>query len=162
MGMVYLLCGLATAGKTTLAKKLEKEHDAIRFTLDQRMIEKTNLTIFDEAYGRLVSIEKELIWQEAQQYLTNGQDVILDWSLWSKSARKEWSQKVLEAGYSYKLFFLDVPLDELKQRLVIRNAQNLEFVHVALVEELERFSHIFEPPTVAENLNLEVVRKGDT
>ena len=48
MPTVYFLCGMPTAGKTTLAKKLQKEHDAVRFTLDQRMIQKTDYSIHDD------------------------------------------------------------------------------------------------------------------
>ena len=162
MAIVYFLCGLASSGKTTIAKQIEAEQGAVRFTLDQRMREKYSYTIFDDEYGPLATQEKELIWQEAQAIVQNGQDVILDWSLWSRQARVEWPQKVVAAGYDYKLIYLDVPLDVLRQRLADRNANRPAAVHDIPLEELERFSKIFEPPSTDEGLNLEVISVENT
>ena len=157
MATVYFLCGLAAAGKTSLAKKLASEKDAVRFTLDERMIAKYDYTIYDPQYGPLATKEKELIWEEAQDFLANGRDVILDWSLWSKKARVEWPQRVLAAGYDYRLYYLDASLEILRRRLSKRNTENNSRTHYISIAELERFSNIFEAPTEAENLNLEVI-----
>lgn len=156
MAIVYFLCGLPCAGKTTTAKKLEAK-GAARFTLDERMIKKYDYSIFDDEYGPLANQEKDLIWEEAQQVLRAGDDVILDWSLWNRNVRVEWPQKVTVAGYEYKLFYLDVPLEILKKRLAARNTNKPKFAHSAPLEELERFSKIFEPPTRDEGLNLEII-----
>ena len=126
------------------------------------MREKYSYTFFNDEYGPLATQEKELIWQEAQAILQNGQDVILDWSLWSRQARVEWPQKVVAAGYDYKLIYLDIPLDVLRQRLANRNANRPAAVHEIPIEELERFSKIFEPPSTDEGLNLEVISVENT
>ena len=153
--MIYLFAALPTAGKTTLARQLESTHDAVRFTLDERMINKYEFTIFDDEYGPLAAQEKDLIWQEAQVLLNQGQSVSLDWSLWSQKARQEWISKIEGAGYTYKLFYLDVPLSTIKDRLTIRNTQTDELPVFAIpYEEIVRFSKIFQPPTADENLNL--------
>lgn len=157
MATVYLLCGLPTSGKTTLARKLEREKKAVRFTLDERMIVKYNLTIFDEAYGQLANEEKYLIWGEAQHLLATGKNVILDWSLWNRNARHEWTQKVLDAGYSYELIYLQVPIIALRQRLADRNEKNITTVHYISIKELNRFSQIFEAPSADEDLTLTVI-----
>jgi len=160
LATVYFLCGMAASGKTTFAKKLAAEKAAVRFTLDERMIAKYDYSIYDEAYGDLAGKEKLLIWEEAKTVLAFGVDVVLDWSLWSKQARQEWSQKALAAGYDYKLYYLKVPLEALRQRLVSRNDSAQLFTHFIPVEELERFSGIFEPPTSTENLKLEIIMEG--
>ena len=157
MTTVYFLCGLAASGKTTYAKQLEAEIGAVRLTLDARMIAKCDYSIFDEEYGRLVAEEKEQMWVEAQEYLAHGRDVVLDWSLWSRQARQHWTERVVTAGYTYKLIYLEASLDLLRQRVTTRNAQKTEQTHHIPVAELERFSKIFEPPTAHENLNLEIV-----
>ncbi len=157
MAIVYFLCGLPTSGKTTFAKKLELENGAIRLTLDARMISKYDYSIFDEEYGRLAAKEKQIMWEEAQVILDQGGDIVLDWSLWSQKARIEWSQKVLAAGYEYQLIYLDVSLNVLRQRSVKRNVEAPPETHFIDVAELERFSKIFEPPTSAENLRLQII-----
>ena len=155
---VTFLCGLAASGKTTFAKKVAAETGAIRLTLDERMIQKTTLTIYDDEYGRLVTIEKELMWQEAQHLLDTGHNVILDWSLWSRRARLKWSQMVIASGHEYLIVYLDIPLALLKQRLVTRNAANAPLTHAISIVELERFSKIFEPPLAEEKLNLKIIQ----
>lgn len=158
MPTVYLLCGLSGSGKTTTAKKIAEEHNAVRFTLDERMIHKYTHSIYDEAYGILAKQEKELIWQEAQSILQKGQDVILDWSLWSQQARQEWTQKILQAGYTYHLYYLATPLDTIKQRLTSRNQQNLPGTHSIPFTEVERFTAFFEPPNASEGLHMSVIQ----
>lgn len=157
MATIYFLCGLPASGKTTYAKRLEAEMGAVRLTLDARMMAKYDYSIFDEEYGRLVVAEKEQMWVEAQEYLAHGRGVILDWSLWSRPARQQWTNRVTTAGYTYKLIYLKVPLAILRQRLTTRNAQQPPQTHHISVAELERFSQIFEPPTSDEALNLEIV-----
>jgi predicted kinase len=157
MPIVYFLCGLTTSGKTTFAKKLAAETGAVRLTLDERMIAKHSYTIFDDEYGPLAAQEKELMWAEALTYLAKETAVILDWSLWSKQARQEWTQRVIQAGYNYKLFFLDVPLERIQQRLAVRNLEQSTTTHHIPFEEVVRFSKIFERPSFDENLNLEII-----
>lgn len=157
MSKVYFLCGLAASGKSTLARRLEREKGAVHFSLDERMLAQTDLSIFEDEYGRLVQLEKEKIWQEALRLLHQGQEVILDWSLWSRAARAEWTNRVQAVGYDYQLFYLKTSLELLRERLAIRNANPGRTAHVVPFEEVERFSRIFEPPSPEENLNLEIV-----
>jgi predicted kinase len=160
LATVYFLCGMPTSGKTTLAKKLEEEHQAIRFTLDERMIAQYDFSIDDDEYGPLAAEEKMTMWHEGQRALAVGQDIILDWSLWSKSARYEWSQRILDAGFDYKIYYLDATLEILCQRATVRNADQEIVAHFISLTELERFWEIFQPPIVSENLNLEIILQG--
>ena len=163
MGMVYLMCGMAAAGKTTFAKKIAAETGAIRYTLDERMIAKyPNVTIMDdEVYGGLVHDERKLIWEEAKEELANGRDVILDWSLWNPTLRQLWIGRVQDAGHDYKLFYLERTIDQLWQRLEKRNGDETAVAHEIPYEELVRFAEFFQPPTAEENLNLQIVPWGE-
>lgn len=156
--MIYLLCGLPSSGKTTLANKIVTEQGAMRFTLDQRMISKYDLSFDDDRYGPLAAQEKELIWHEARPILNGGGHVVFDWSLWSRAARQEWTTRAINAGFDYLLYYLDIPLANLRQRLEARNAARPPGVHVISVAELERFHPLFEPPSASEGLNLRIIR----
>jgi predicted kinase len=157
MATVYFLCGMAASGKTTFAKELAARKNAVRLTLDERMIAKCDFSIFDEQYGLLAGTEKLKMWDEAKEILSQGRDVVLDWSLWSRDSRAEWTQKAIATGHDYKLIFLNVPFETLRQRLSRRNLAAPALTHIIPLEELERFWGIFEPPSDQEGLNLEIV-----
>lgn len=161
MATAYLFCGLPGSGKTTLARELERRLHAVRFTLDHRMLTKHALPIFDERYGQLARAEKELIWSEALELLRGGRDVILDWSLWSRRARAEWTSKVVDSGNNYALFFLRVPPEVLNQRLTRRNNDATAQAHHIPLDELERFSHVFEPPQLDEGIRFEIIESNE-
>ncbi|MEM8531378.1 MAG: AAA family ATPase, partial [Chloroflexota bacterium] len=52
--IVHLMCGLPTSGKTTFARRIATERRAIRFTLDEWMINLYDYTIYDPEYGEYV------------------------------------------------------------------------------------------------------------
>lgn len=157
---VHLFCGLPTSGKTTFAKELEQNHKAIRFSLDEWMIELTDATIFDAEYGEMAEKLKELFWQTAVPLLQQGTDVILDWSLWSRERREKWIGRITELGADYTLYYLNIPPVVLRQRLEKRNAELPPGVHPLPVAELDRFIPLFEPPTAEENLNVVQIYLG--
>ncbi len=143
---VHLFCGLPTAGKTTLAKELEQSHNAVRFTLDEWMIDLSDASIFDDEYGMLVEKLKERIWQTAVSILQQGIDVILDWSLWNPERRQKWTERVTEMGAEYILYYLNIPPVVLRQRLQARNDSLPDGAHALPLAELDRFAPLFQPP----------------
>ena len=158
MATAYLLCGLPASGKTSLARRLEFELGAIRLTLDERMRALREFDISSDTYGARADSEKLKIWEEAKTQLGMGRDVILDWSLWNQTVRREWVSRVTTAGYDYKLFYLQVPLETLRTRLSVRNADPIIGAQHIPIAELERFSKLFDPPSAAEEgLKFEVI-----
>ena len=157
---VHLFCGLPTSGKTTLAKELEKSHKAVRFSLDEWMIDLTDATIFDAEYGEMADKLKELFWQTAVSILKQEVDVILDWSLWNHERRQKWIGRITELGADYTLYFLNIPPVVLRQRLEVRNNDLPSGAHPIPISELERFIPLFEPPTPDENLNVVQIYLG--
>lgn len=75
---LYLICGLPGSGKTRLAKKLEKENQAIRFTLDEWVISLYGHGYPVKLYPVYEKRCKELIKSLAMQLLKQRNSVILD------------------------------------------------------------------------------------
>ncbi|HEU5043946.1 MAG TPA: ATP-binding protein [Nocardioidaceae bacterium] len=103
---VHLLAGLNGAGKTTHARRLERECPAVRFTLDEWMLRLYQRRYDDPEYPDLADRCRGLIWKTAQQVLSTGIDVVLDWNLWSRSRRQIWRDKVESAGHHPVLHYL--------------------------------------------------------
>ncbi|MCP4425602.1 MAG: alpha/beta fold hydrolase [Chloroflexi bacterium] len=151
---VHLLCGLPGAGKTTLAHKMAKKHDAMRFTLDEWMADLCDYSVFDEKRGAYAVRCRERIWETAVQALTLGNDVVLDWSLWSREQRADMLAKINAVGAEHVLYYLNVPLHELRRRLTTRLEERPAHAHQIPLDQLDRYAPIFEPPTEDEGLNL--------
>jgi hypothetical protein len=153
MATVHLMCGLPGSGKTTVARRLEVEQEALRFTLDEWMLRLFDLTPFDANYAPAVGRVRELIWDTASKLVACGNDVVLDWSQWSREMRSEATGRVESMGAVAALHYLNVPLNVVEERLRLRNAVRPPGSHVVDADGLRRFATtLFEPPTDEERL----------
>lgn len=162
MNTVHLICGLPGAGKTTLAKKIEEEHRALRFSLDEWLI-----TLFGryeitpdnhKAHVERVLACRNIIWVMAERALKIGIDVILDDGFFLKQHRAEYRDLILKAGAKPKLYFVDVDAKILLERLRCRN-EDLPTNNFAIENNLmEYFFSLFEPPSENEQIELVAVK----
>lgn len=118
MATLFLMCGLPGSGKTTLAKRLEREHSALRLTPDD-WIAAFAFDPYDDVKRAAV---EEQQWQLAARVLELGTNVILDFGVWSRTERDSFRARAHAVGASTVLHFLDVPREELRRRLKARNA----------------------------------------
>lgn len=141
---LVLLCGLPGAGKTTVAKRLERRLSAVRLCPDE-WLAGLGLDPFDgEARERV----ERCLWQHTQALLVSGAVVILENGFWERAERDEKRLLAREMGAAVELRYLRVPIEELERRVARRNH---EPGAIALTAELLRsFQAQFEPPTPAE------------
>lgn len=136
---VYLVHGYLAAGKTTCARRLEKETGAIRFSVDEWYL---RLHVGDEPtehldsdrWERLISLLDE-VWTGVA---ARGVDVILDFGFWSRSARDR--ARSLAASLDAQVVLYSLVCDEAtaKQRCLVRNEHpNGSFIiHDSAFEQL--------------------------
>lgn len=120
MAKAYLLYGFAGAGKTTLAKRLEAETGAVRFSADAWIAELYGLAPQDMA--RAEARVKGLIWSYSERLLVLGLDVVLDFGFWSRAERDEARRQVHASGAEPQLVAVTAPFSEMKRRVQARNA----------------------------------------
>lgn len=144
---LHLLVGLPGSGKTTLARRLEAEHRALRLSPDEWMMPLFGAGNVD---GKRALLERRLLWGVAARALTLGVDVVLDFGLWSRPEREEYRARAEALGARVALHVLDVPREELWRRLEARNRDLPPATFPVTREELDEWTRWYEPPTAEE------------
>jgi predicted kinase len=143
---LILICGLPGSGKTTLAKRLAAETPALRLCGDEWM-DQIGINLDDEdARDRI----EKLFWNLAQELLRLGQNVILESGFWRRTDRDEKRLGARALGAAVDLFFLDVPFEQLWERLAARNTSDLGGVVPITRARLQGWAPLFQPPDQAE------------
>jgi predicted kinase len=146
MPILHLICGLPGSGKTTLATRLEGNLPALRLEPDEWMAR-----IVGDGYDEAKRAAVESVqWEIAARALSLGINVILEHGFWSRSERDDFRARAAALGADTKLYYLEVPLDELKRRIALRNAALPPDTFHVDVAQLDLWAGQFEPPALDE------------
>ena len=148
------MCGLTGSGKTTLAKRLEREENAVRFSVDEWMIDLFGHHMPREVFDERLATLRDLLWSAARRLLELEVNVVLDFGFWKRAERLDFHARARAAGAIPLLYFFDLPLSELRRRLEVRNERLEKGTFEVTPEMLDVFSSRFEPPSETEELNL--------
>src|SRR5579864_3622 len=117
------MVGLPCSGKTTLARKLEREQSALRLTTDEWHVSLFGQDAEEPEHDARHSLIEAMLWTVASRALELGTNVILDFGFWAREEREDYRARAKALGASSEVHFLDVPPDELMRRLIARNLQ---------------------------------------
>lgn len=117
---LHLIHGYIGVGKTTFAKKLERELNCVRFTSDEWVIALHGDNPPQDKFRDYEDRIKVLIWQVAKRILETGNDVILDSGAWKRSERDHWRSMAKEMNTGFKLYNVTCSFETAKQRTLRR------------------------------------------
>lgn len=120
MSTVHLMCGYIGFGKTTIAKQLEKQLGARRFTPDDVMIELFGTEVGDDFMDKANKVD-QYIWEQIALAIKTGQDVIYDAGSWSADDRKYVMQRLKKLGAKALWHQVNCDIDLAKQRTLARS-----------------------------------------
>jgi predicted kinase len=143
---VYLLCGFIGAGKTTFAKQLEARTGAVRITKDEWLIQMVGNDPTIAGYEDYDSRMCELSRNDALQLAAKGIDVIIDEGFWAKEQRDEMRRRSVEAGAKPVVYFLDTPIDTIRERVARRNMTPAKDSFTISRDLLDGYLTYWEPP----------------
>src|ERR1041384_7664664 len=150
MATLYLMVGLPCSGKTTLARKLEREKSALRLTPDEWHVALFGQDAEEPEHDARHSLIEAMLWNIASRALELGTNVILDFGFWAREEREDFRSRAKQLGASSEVHFLDVPEEELLRRLARRNAQpSLMAFHIP-EEMMQPWIAFFQKPTLDE------------
>ena len=146
MATLYLMVGLPGTGKTTAAKRIEVEQQALRLTKDEWMKALYGAdnpeAASDVIEGRLVDI--------GLRALELGVDVVIDFGLWGRDERSALRQAAADLGAAVELRYLELSRDEQRLRIDQRLADEPHTTWHLTDEELAAYAAIISVPTPGE------------
>jgi len=113
------MCGVAGSGKTTSAQWLETQ-GYVRLSVDEEIWHRSGRYGIDytpDQYARLSQEVEDVLRQRLVDLIGQGLDVVVDLSFWRRASRELYKQLVETAGGRWRLVYLQVPSDVLRQRL---------------------------------------------
>lgn len=152
--VAHIVVGFISSGKTTFARRLEKETGAVRFTKDEWMVRLFGNTPpkdkFEEYDNKMTSLARDM----ALECLKAGTDVIIDEGFWEKEHRDEIREKVEKVGAIPKMYYLKVPLEVMKARTLKRTEKPPVDSFTIDEDSFNHYWKFFQPPDKDEDFTL--------
>ena len=152
MAKVIMTCGRICCGKSTYARKLQENRNAVILSIDE-----ITLAMFPEGAGEMhdtyVLRAEQYLLSLSLQILESGADVILDWGLWTRAQRDRLRAFYTGHGVENEIHYLRLSPEEWERRIRKRNAeQKKEEPQAYFVDEglLRKVDSLFEEPSDTE------------
>lgn len=148
MNSLYLLCGKPGCGKTTLAKKLNKEFGVIHLSADDFMLKLFGEIADRQLFDEKLNATKNLIYEICKQLLVKN-DVVLDFGFWTRKERNE--IKSIFKNSNVVLVYLKLDNEKIFKQIEKRNANLKNNEYFMDKTTFDFLSTKFEEPTNDEN-----------
>ncbi len=161
--MIHFVFGPTGAGKTSYARQLAANRNAIRFSVDEWMSalffpDIPGELTFEWAMARVHRCEAQ-IWSTARQLLAQGKEVVLEISMSTKELREKQRKLAETAQFPYTLHYLDADIEVRRTRVRNRNQQKGATYAFDVNDSMFDFvEKMFEVPTQQELAGAEIVK----
>ncbi|WP_409274987.1 AAA family ATPase [Neobacillus sp. SCS-31] len=146
--LVVMMCGVAGSGKTTFSQQLEKE-GFVRLSIDEEIWATHGRFGIDFPIEKIeeykIEAERRLC-NQLTELIRDKQQVVIDFSFWNRAKRDKYKQLIEESGGKWKLIYLNVHPDDLRERLKIRNKRFDANAFPISEEILSSYLNGFETP----------------
>lgn len=163
--LVHLVCGPTGAGKSTYSEKLTQALGGVRFSIDEWMErlhnpDKPDQASFEWFYDR-VQRNCAQMRVVAERLAELGTPSVFDCGLTNSTERAIFADWAEGHGFSYRLHFVDVPVDIRWTRVERRNRERAGTFQFHVDRGMFDFIEaLWEPPNAAEHARMAVTVIG--
>lgn len=149
MSKLYIMCGLAFSGKSTLSRKIAEHTGSRRIAFDELWVEKDKeQPIPQNADGwRLI---RKIAQGEVSKTLKEGKSVVYDDNNVKFEHREELRKIAKEQGLADVVIYLNTPMEIIRKRESANRVTGAR--HEVKSENFENVAIQFEIPTLEENV----------
>ena len=153
MGKVILICGKIGSGKTTYAKKLERQLNAVIITQDELMYGLFGNEFYHnnrEQYEMYCAWVEEFVKRKAGEIAKAGATVICENGFWARSEREQLKKRYADMGVVCELHYMDISEEQRIKNIQKRNEAILRKECDESFMHEEDYDHYFEIPDADE------------
>ncbi len=126
---LYVLCGFPYSGKTHLAQEILKNTSCVYVSMDNVLKElgydwNTNTLPDEKGWEKVVNLS----YQESKKALMGSHNVLYDSTNHTKVSRDKLRQIAKETGAEFKIIYIDVSVDVIRQRWEENKVSKRRFV----------------------------------
>lgn len=148
------MCGFIGFGKTTTARKIAAQHNAVLLTHDDFMVrlygrESVPEPVFRDRWHKT----DDLLWDIAEKIVCAGGSVVLDYGFWSKGSRKAAVERAGRFCSSITFHQIECPMETARERLLKRSESDPSAMNIS-GETFDSLAAKYEPITPDEGLDV--------
>ncbi len=140
---LYIIQGFIGAGKSTFSRKLALETGACHFNPDEWVSKLYNKEEYMKNWNECFDKAVRHLWERTKEALMDGHDVIFDMGFWYRKDRDFARMLASECNVDFKHYYLHVPDDILKERIISDRPHEWAKIHLA---NFDKNKKLFELP----------------
>ncbi len=146
-GRAFLLTGKVASGKTTYARKIEADGDAVFLSIDELQLSIFGSSPTREELDNSYEGARTYQFNEALKFLNNGIDVLFDWGLWNKSERQKYRKLLESHGFEVEVIYFKVSDETRMKWNAYRNSGNDNASFKIEPHDVKLFDSMYEEPS---------------
>ncbi len=153
MPTVHFLCGYMGFGKSTVARKLALQYNAVILNDDEFMRELFGRNLPEEQFRQAHDKVSEFTWRLGERIVSIGTSVIFDRGFWSKKSRQAAVERAGRFCDSLLFHQIECDMETAKKRVLNRTATDSSALEIN-ENTFDVMAHCYEPIEPEENLNV--------